>query len=198
MLGGVFDPVHAGHLAAARAARRALNLHEVWMMVTGRPPHKHPLTPLRHRLAMLRVAVGDRRGMKISLEEAGRSKPRYTIETLRRLAKGHPRTAWVYILGGDAALDFRTWKSWKKFPQWCQLAVVARPGVPMGRVKRAMARCGFVEGREFVTLPVQTRDISSTEIRRMKGLTRNISRHLPAGVAAYIRRHRVYGERPHR
>jgi nicotinate-nucleotide adenylyltransferase len=40
LLGGTLDPIHAGHLDAAAAARHALALDEVLVIPAHDPPHR--------------------------------------------------------------------------------------------------------------------------------------------------------------
>lgn len=193
MLGGVFNPVHQGHLAAALAARRVVALDEVWMVLTRHPPHKSKaLTSIRHRLAMLRLAVGRIPGVKISLVEVKRPGVHYAIDTVKRLAKRYPAVVWTYILGADAALHFRTWREWRAFPRYCRIAIVARPGVERRQVKRVMGWCGFRVGREYDWVGVRTPDVSSTSIRLRRMEKAGIAGRVAPAVAAYIRRHHLY------
>ena len=58
--GGTFDPIHRGHMAAARAAAEALGLDMLLLVPAGLPPHK-ALTAetagAEHRLEMARLAL---------------------------------------------------------------------------------------------------------------------------------------------
>ena len=39
ILGGTFNPIHAGHLHIAQAAYEEFALDEVWFLPAGIPPH---------------------------------------------------------------------------------------------------------------------------------------------------------------
>ena len=63
LLGGTFDPIHVGHMAAAVAACTTLQLDEVLLLTSHVPPHRpQPAASVHHRFAMVALAVqGDRR-----------------------------------------------------------------------------------------------------------------------------------------
>ena len=54
VLGGLFDPVHKGHVSAARFALEFLSVQRLKMIPCHLPNHKIvPATQAEHRLAML-------------------------------------------------------------------------------------------------------------------------------------------------
>lgn len=71
LLGGTFDPIHEGHLTLAEAARKQLQLDEVWLVVSPQNPFKaaDELTDERHRLALVQSAVANRPGLVASVVE---------------------------------------------------------------------------------------------------------------------------------
>src|SRR4029434_750103 len=89
ILGGTFDPVHFGHLDAADAARRALNLDQVWLIPSCDPPHR-PIAPLAsgyHRFALVPLAVQADETLRASDIELTRMGPSYTADTLRAVSR---------------------------------------------------------------------------------------------------------------
>ena len=112
ILGGTFDPPHLGHLVMAEAARTELGLEEVIFMPAAQPPHKQgkSISPLTHRLAMVRHAIVDHEQFTLSTFEATRKGPNYTTETIRLL-----RQEWAnqvelfFIMGLDSLIDLPKW-----------------------------------------------------------------------------------------
>ena len=58
LFGGTFDPIHSGHLRAAKAAARRFGLDRVLFVPSAHPPHKQveQLTAFAHRYAMVALA----------------------------------------------------------------------------------------------------------------------------------------------
>ena len=107
--------MHFGHLDAADAARRALELDEVWFVPSHDPPHR-PLDPVAspfHRFAMASLAVPDAeayRACDLELRRAGSS---YTIDTLQELhAQGWAPSQLFFIIGVDAFAEVATWRAY--------------------------------------------------------------------------------------
>src|SRR6185436_1167056 len=105
------DPVHVGHLDAARAARRAMLLDEVRLIPSCDPPHRpaDPLASPFHRFALVALAIQDDEGLRASDMELTRTGPSYTVDTLRALAaEGWEASQLFFILGSDAFAEIAT------------------------------------------------------------------------------------------
>ena len=119
IFGGTFDPIHAGHLAAARAAQRRFHLDRVLFIPTGNPPHKihDHLTDYNQRYAMVAVAcVGEPRFIPCNIESPTLDgTPRYSIDTVRavrRKLRQHDRL--FFLVGADAFLDLPLWREFRR------------------------------------------------------------------------------------
>jgi nicotinate-nucleotide adenylyltransferase len=132
LLGGTFDPVHAGHLDVARAARAALALDVVELVPSNLPPHRRPpqASPT-DRLAMVELAVRGETGLVASDFEIAAGGPSYTSAMLDRLAaRGVDLGSICFITGADAFRDIGSWKDYPALLDRCHFAAVSRPGCP--------------------------------------------------------------------
>jgi nicotinate-nucleotide adenylyltransferase len=196
LLGGSFNPPHAGHLEVARAVRAALGLDEVWLVPAARPPHKpdHPeMAPAEDRLAMSRLAAeGD--GLGVCDVELARSGPSYTIDTVRELKAAHPGTRFAWLIGADSVDELPTWRRAGELLREVDVVVVTRPGHDLEQnlavVARALGPEAAAALRRFV-VEVEAPD-SSTEIRRRIRAGEPWEDRVPPRVAEFIRARGLY------
>lgn len=205
LFGGTFDPIHNGHLAVARAARRRFRLERIYFVPCGRPPHKDRpgLSPYLHRFTMVALACAGDRGFVPSLLEAGpdlRGRRRfYSFQTVRRLRRlSGPRARVYFLLGMDAFLYLPTWKNFRQLVRLCDFIVAARPGFPWRRARRVAAvvvrarggrggQSGSQGAHSSVHFLPQVRAVvSATEIRGAARRGRALGGRVPPRVAEYI------------
>lgn len=130
VFGGTFDPPHHGHLIIAEEAWYQLHLDSVLWVVAPDPPHKQDEvnTPFEIRLEMVRVAIESDPRFELSLIEAERPGPHYSLDTVIALQQRNPQAELVFIMGGDSLRDLPTWHHPLEFVQVCHaLGVVRRP-----------------------------------------------------------------------
>lgn len=86
MLGGTFDPVHIGHLRGALEVAELLELDELRLTPSARPPHRDmPSVTAEDRLAMVQSAVAGVSPLTVDDRELKRDKPSYTLDTLESI-----------------------------------------------------------------------------------------------------------------
>lgn len=127
LLGGSFDPPHAGHLHISRRALRRFGLHKVWWLVSpGNPLKPDPPATMDRRLAACRNIATDPRIVVTDLE--ARLGTRYTADTLGRVLALYPATRFVWLMGADNLAGFHRWEHWDKIMETIPIGVLARPG----------------------------------------------------------------------
>jgi nicotinate-nucleotide adenylyltransferase len=196
ILGGTFDPIHYGHLDAADAARRALQLDQVLLIPSSDPPHR-PADPLAsgfHRFALVALAIQGYDGLRVSDMELTRTGTSYTADTLRAVSRQGWRPSQIFfILGSDAFAEIATWREFPAVLDAANFVVIARPGTTLDA---AIARTPSLRGREGKSLflvEARTRDVSSSTIRARLAAEQPIDDLVPAAVARHIAAHHLYG-----
>jgi nicotinate-nucleotide adenylyltransferase len=198
VLGGTFDPIHNGHLAAADAAGRALQLDAVTLVPSRIPPHRRDPAGAsgEDRYAMASLAAGERPGWTASRIELDRDGPSYSFDTLTELGMGRERTQIFFILGADAFAEIATWSRYPAVLDLANFVVVSRPGTTLDslheRVPSAFGLRPSAKTR-VILVEANTPSVSSTEIRRRVRAGDSLAGLVPDPVAAYIKAHRLYG-----
>ncbi|MAP43769.1 MAG: nicotinate-nucleotide adenylyltransferase, partial [Sphingobium sp.] len=128
LLGGSFNPAHGGHRAISLFARDALDLDEIWWLVSPGNPLKPTkgMAPLPARLAHARKVARRAPIRATAIERQLRT--RYTIDTLRALRSRYPRRDFIWLMGADNLAQFSQWKNWRGIAHLMPIAVIARPG----------------------------------------------------------------------
>lgn len=221
LFGGTFDPVHRGHLALARAALERCQLHRIYFVPAGVPPHKQkqPLAPFSHRFAMLALATAAEKVFVPSLLEAPeegvsskKEKPNYTIDTVRRLKQSLKNSDRLFLLiGMDAFADIAKWHQAEALFRECAFIVASRPGYSLADVANALPeklRPRAEATRPFhkqaatgdLVLPGATihlledlhQPASATAIRQAAAAGKPIGRFVDPPVAEYISKMKLY------
>jgi nicotinate-nucleotide adenylyltransferase len=189
LLGGSFDPVHSAHLALAQTALVTLPLDEVQLMPAGQPWQRPPLgASPAHRLAMIKLAVGQAKGLQVNPIEIDRTGPTYTFETLALLPQEHE---YFWILGADQLENFCTWREWSTIANKVQLVVAQRPGSKVA-APAALAAWLTQHNRHLVHLPFDPLDVSANEIRQRIARGDSTRDLIPEAVGQYITEHGLY------
>ena len=179
LLGGSFDPPHAGHLHISKRALTAFGLDQVWWLVSpGNPLKAHGPAPMDKRLAACRALVSDPRIKVTDLEI--RLGTRYTAATLRALLPRYRGVRFVWLMGADNLAGFHRWKDWNGIMRSLPIGVLARPDEQLAAGNSLAARRyrqSRLSARRATALPFRSApswcllngpmvDISSTELRQ--------------------------------
>ena len=128
LLGGSFNPAHRGHRQISIHAARALELDEVWWLVSPGNPLKNSegMAPLERRFRSAQAAARAAPVRVTGIER--RLGTRYTVDTLRALRRRYPHRRFIWLMGADNLAQFHLWRDWRKIASLVPIAVVARPG----------------------------------------------------------------------
>ncbi|MDT0681881.1 nicotinate-nucleotide adenylyltransferase [Roseicyclus sp. F158] len=139
LLGGSFDPPHAGHVALTEAALAAFGLARIWWMVSpGNPLKENGPAPMERRLRAARDLVRHPRVVVTDIE--ARTGTRFTAATLAALRRLYPRQRFVWLMGADNLAQFHRWDDWKGIMESVPLGILARPGSRLSALTSPAAR----------------------------------------------------------
>ena len=140
LLGGSFNPAHAGHRHVAELVRRRLRLDQVWLLVSPGNVLKPRagMAPFAERLGGARALADGRRIVASGVERALGT--RYSIDTMRRLRTRFPRVRFVWVVGADILEQLPRWRHWKKFVGLVPILVMPRPSYNLRALSGQAAR----------------------------------------------------------
>ena len=193
IFGGTFDPPHFGHLILAAEALNQLKLNKILWILAPHPPHKpeNALTPLYHRIEMLKIAIQNTSGFEFSTIEIDRPGPHYSLDTIDLLQERQPNARFILLIGGDSLRDLPLWNR----PQELVTAIHAfgvmrRPGDEFDLSQLDQNLPGLKNKVWFFETPQL--EISSTTIRQRIKNGGHYRYFLPTGVYNYIQENRLY------
>lgn len=204
VMGGMFDPVHRGHILAAEAVLNALDLDELRLVPCKLPNHRHPAAAqVQDRLNMLQLASGHNPRLRVDDRECQRAGVSYTVDTLASLRAEYPSATFVLLTGADAFAGLLKWHRWWDLFELAHLCVVNRPALhipPPPELNQELQRRGVetaeqlfrcMHGKIFVYNLLDA-DISSTQIRHMLQQSCDLSGKITQEVLNYIRDKSLY------
>ncbi len=186
IMGGTFDPIHNGHLAAASEVAWVYHLDQVIFVPTGRPVFKQDraVTNAEDRYLMTVIAVAENPQFHVSRVDIDRPTLTYTIDTLHDLRKQYEDAEFFFISGADAIAHISKWKDSDKLWDLAHFIAVTRPGYSA----QFDAEC--MKHVEIMEMPALA--ISSTDIRNRVEHHAPIWYLVPDGVVRYISKMRLY------
>lgn len=176
---GSFDPIHVGHMIIAEHICEFAGMDEIWFSVSPRNPLKSAegLSDIKHRVAMLKMAIGNDTRMKYCDVETKLPVPSYTADMLDVLKAEYPQHSFSLIIGGDNWNIFDKWYRHEYIVENFGLLVFPRPGCKTNTIPEN-GKVTFCDAPEM--------EISSTYIRKYAGMGRRLNYCVPPGVMDYI------------
>jgi nicotinate-nucleotide adenylyltransferase len=127
LLGGSFDPAHAGHVHITREALKRFGLDHVWWLISpGNPLKARGPAPLADRMARAKAVMLHPRVTVTDIE--ARLGTQATADTLAALQAIYPGVRFVWLMGADNLAQLHLWQDWRAIMQSVPVGVLARPG----------------------------------------------------------------------
>jgi nicotinate-nucleotide adenylyltransferase len=196
IFGGSFDPIHIGHLLIAEQAREQLRLDQIRFIPAAVSPLKQGRQPVdaKHRVEMVRLAVGGNPFFTVDDRELRRGGTSYTVDTLKELKSELPHSDLCFLMGADSLAEFHLWREPELICQLAFVVVVARGGHPPPDLK-SLARylpADQQDELESHLIFMPQLEISSRDIRHRFGARQSVRYLVPAAVEAYMNHHALY------
>lgn len=212
VMGGMFDPVHQGHLRVARTVLDTLELTALYLVPCATPNHRSAASAsAQQRLAMLGLALDAENDPRLQADDREFHRPgiSYTVDTMASFADEFPGAALVYIMGWDSFNSLPGWHQWRRMFDYGHVCAVSRPGVDL-----ASGRFAQEHGQEFEERRVGSVDAlfdrpqgciyvlegvqdpaASSDIRQTLAHGHRELMDVPDAVLNYIRKHDLYTNR---
>ena len=217
--GGTFDPIHAGHLAAAMNVLARSDCDELRFVPAAKPPLRgRPGASAAQRLRMVELALAEARSesrgderLLVDAIELGRPGASYTIDTLEALrGQCGSDAALAWVLGMDAFEHLPRWARWEQLLDSAHLVLLERPGYPEStdaRLRHLLGVCASDDASVLRDSPAgriwRVRqppvNVSATTLRRAlpeRGEALVADGLLSPAVWAYIREQGLYLAQP--
>ncbi len=166
LLGGAFDPVHAGHIAVARAVQSAIALDAVWFLPSGCHRFKDEVAGFNQRMSWLERALAGERAFLAKDWDKGNGTICYTADLLERLPSDG--VEYFFIIGQDNVATLQSWHRFEWLLDNVEFVVVSR------RCKSTWQELDYADKLHFVQMDLV--DVCSADIRQSP---RSFARYLP-------------------
>lgn len=194
ILGGSFDPPQMGHLILAEYSRESLKMdHILFVPVADHPIKKGEIRlPVKHRLAMLALAIEDNPHFSISRVDIDRNGPNYSADTVKIIRAQHPQAELFFVMGGDNLRSLPSWERAQELYACCRLAVMKRADEDIAADMHDNSLPGLSGQVDIVDVPMLSVWLSSTYVvsRLREGLS--VRYLVPDRVLDYIAANNLY------
>jgi nicotinate-nucleotide adenylyltransferase len=185
LFGGTFDPIHNGHLKVAEVVLSTSNFDEFWFVPSAVPPHKDDnMFTFEERIQMIRLATDNNNRIQIWDRDFRKNSKSFTILLIQDLKLRFINYNFSFIIGADNVLKLKTWKAYKELIELVDFIVVNRKTIDVN----LWSSLDYYSKLSFINMPEY--DISSSELRDMIRLKKDLSSFIPKRVVEFINKKR--------
>ncbi len=196
VLGGTFDPIHIGHIKVAEEVVARLDLPRILFIPAGQPWLKlnnaNAVSPVQHRLEMVRLAILGNPRFKLSTMEIERTGPTYSVDTIAQLHSQLGKGDEIFfILGWDNLRQLPKWHQPQRLIELCRLVAVPRVDFPLPDLPALEKELPGISQR-VILFDKPRIDINASEIRQRAAQGKSIRDFVPPPVESYIKENNLY------
>lgn len=186
LYGGSFNPIHNGHIAIAKSAKRRVRAKKVIFIPAKNPRWKEPLNNANDRLEMIKLAIKRYKYFEVSsIELDSQDGGEYTIDTIKRILQDDKNrgveNTYYYIIGNDQLKKLHLWHNIDELSSLVHFICFPRTRY---RSQKEIANEKKYKVKYYNDF--QKIDTSSTKIREMTSFD------VPYDVLYYMASHHLY------
>ncbi|MDD4422003.1 MAG: nicotinate (nicotinamide) nucleotide adenylyltransferase [Eubacteriales bacterium] len=194
IFGGTFDPVHIGHIRAAKAFLSEAGLDRLYLLPNFIPPLKdNKGAPAKDRLEMLKIAFNGTEKALVDDFELKNGGTSYTYKTIGHYKELFPDDEIFLLIGDDNLRIFEKWVRFEYILENSVIYVALRSGEnTVCDTKRAAVGIMQKYKADIRLLYYTPTVISSSELRKAICENTLSPDYLVPGVYEYIRKKGLY------
>jgi len=164
ILGGTFDPPHAGHLHISKIAQKKLNLNKLlWVITKQNPFKKKPYLSIDLRIKLSKEIIKSNKKFFVKYLD-GKIRSKNTYNLLRYIKRKNRKAKIYFLIGSDNLISLHKWNNWKKIPHVAKIVVLSRQGYSAKAFRSVAAR--KLNKKDWIYINSKNVNISSSLIRK--------------------------------
>ncbi|KXB59011.1 nicotinate-nucleotide adenylyltransferase [Gemelliphila asaccharolytica] len=191
LFGGSFDPIHIGHIEAAKKAIEKLNIDKVIFIPTNQTPLKsnNLVASNNDRYNMILRSIKDNKKLDVSDYEIKKQDVSYTYNTVKHFKQIYKGDDLYFLIGTDRVKDLEKWYNIDKLKNLITFIFVPRNNENLEEI---IAKNDFLKKINYVILELPIIKISSSYIREKLKKNKNIDDLIDKNCAKYIEELNLY------
>ena len=165
ILGGTFDPAHAGHIKISKEAKKRFQLKKViWAVTKKNPLKKNASLSLEERIKFAKKINTKNKFVKVNFFEK-KMKSNKTIDLINYFIRKNKNCTLYLIMGADNIINFHKWHKWKEISLKCKILVFDRIGYKSKSLKSISFKKINKKSLKFINF--KKVNISSSQLRKI-------------------------------
>jgi len=184
LFGGTFDPVHKGHVNAAKEILRQGLVDEVWFIPVCWHAFKEngKVSSLEHRKKMIELTLQGEKGLKV-IDLNGN--PTYTLDTIFKAKKYFSGNEFFWLMGTNLVEEFASWKNPEQVLKEVKLILFPVPG-------SEGEKNSLLNSDNSIIVQAKEIDLSSTIVREKLAKDESVEDLVSEKVLTYIKENKLY------